>query len=84
MKKKNVFIILKMCNVYKNNLIILSQIEKEQILYLTDNNLNIDNRYLSQYRSGTKQEKICYIINQRFLVMMNNYILNIKFYVSEL
>lgn len=77
MKKKNVFIILKMCNVYKNNLIILTQIEQDQILYLTDNNLNIDNRYLSLYRSGTKQDKICNTINQSFLVMMNNYILNI-------
>ena len=52
-----------MCNVYKNNLIVLSQIDYDQLLYLTDYTLNIDNRYLSHYRSE-QTKKICYTINK--------------------
>lgn len=73
-----------MCNVYKNNLIVLSQIDYDQLLYLTEYTLNIDNRYLSIYRSGTNQKKICYTINKSFLSLINNYILNITNIESSL
>tara|TARA_B100000123_G_scaffold267730_1_gene241481 strand:+ start:183 stop:950 length:768 start_codon:yes stop_codon:yes gene_type:complete len=66
-----------MCNIYKNNLIILSQIKNDQLLYISDNKLDVDNRYLSYYRSGNSENKIVNAINNSFLTIMNNYILNI-------
>lgn len=68
-----------MCNIYKNNLIILSQLDNSQFLYYKEdtNKLKIDDRTLSYFRSGTKESDILQIINSSFINMFNNYIINI-------
>jgi len=67
-----------MCNIYKNNLIILSQLEESALLYYDqENQLHTDNRYLSYFRSGTKESKIGYIIKNSFLQIFNCYIINL-------
>lgn len=67
-----------MCNIYKNNLILLSQLEQDQFIYYDgENNLKIDNRILGYLRNGTKENKIGIIINSSFLHMLNSYIINL-------
>jgi hypothetical protein len=68
-----------MCNIYKNNLIILSQLEESQFIYYKEdtNKIKIDNRTLSYFRSGTEEKKIGEVINSSFINMFNNYIINI-------
>ena len=70
-----------MCNIYKNNLIILSQLEKHQLLYIKEdtNQLKLDNRYLTYLRNKTEENKIGNIINTSFINITNNYILNISY-----
>lgn len=72
------YIIDTMCNVYKNNLIVLSQLNNSQLIYYdNDNQLRPDDRYLSYFRPGTKESKISYIIKTSFLQIFNCYIINI-------
>lgn len=67
-----------MCNIYKNNLMLLSQLEEDQfIFYDIENNLKIDNRILGYFRNGTKENKIAIIINASFLHILNSYIINL-------
>ncbi len=67
-----------MCNVYKNNLIVLSQLNDSQLIYYdSENQLKPDDRYLSYLRPGTKESKIAYIIKNSFLQIFNCYIINI-------
>ena len=70
-----------MCNIYKNNLIILSQLEKDQLIYIKEetNQLKLENRYLTYLRNGTDEAKIGDIINTSFLAITNNYLLNISY-----
>ena len=74
-----------MCNIYKNNLIILSQLEPNQSIYFKEdtNQLKIDNRYLTFLRSDTDEKTIVQIINTCFIIMINNYILNIAYHESN-
>lgn len=67
-----------MCNIYKNNLIVLSQLNDSQLIYYDDENqLKPDDRYLSYFRPGTKESKIGYIIKNSFLQIFNCYIINL-------
>ena len=67
-----------MCNIYKNNLMVLSQLEDDQFIYYdTDNNLRQDNRIFNYIRTGTKENKIAMIINNSFLHILNSYIINL-------
>lgn len=68
-----------MCNIYKNNLIVLSQIEDNQLIYYKEetNKLKIDDRYLSYFHSDNNVQKIADIVNTCFLQLSNNYIVNI-------
>lgn len=67
-----------MCNIYKNNLIILSELNDFQLLYYDDDNqLKPDDRYLSYFRPGTKEIKIGFIIKNSFLQIFNCYIVNL-------
>tara|TARA_Y100000389_G_C17285493_1_gene425217 strand:- start:30 stop:698 length:669 start_codon:yes stop_codon:yes gene_type:complete len=64
-----------MCNIYKNNLIVLSKITENNDLYYVDNSLHIDDRYLTSVRSGKNINKINNIISNSFLKMCNNHII---------
>ena len=66
-----------MCNIYKNNLIVLSKINDNNDLYYVDNSLYIDDRYLTSMRSGKNINKINIISNSFFffLKMCNNHII---------
>ena len=64
-----------MCNIYKNNLIVLSKINDNNDLYYVDNSLYIDDRYLTSMRSGKNINKINNIISNSFLKMCNNHII---------
>ena len=67
-----------MCNIYKNNLMLLSDLEDDQFIYYDgDNNLKIDNRILGYFRNGTKENKISIIINTSFMHILNSYIINL-------
>ena len=67
-----------MCNIYKNNLIFLSQLEEDQFIYYdADNNLKQDNRIFNYLRNGTKENKIAMIINNSYLHILNSYIINL-------
>tara|TARA_B100000963_G_scaffold324113_1_gene309376 strand:+ start:489 stop:1373 length:885 start_codon:yes stop_codon:yes gene_type:complete len=72
------YIFGKMCNIYKNNLMLLSQLEEDQFIYYdSENNLKIDNRILGYLRNGTKENKISIIINSSFMHILNSYIINL-------
>ena len=69
-----------MCNIYKNNLMVLSQLEENQFIYYdADNNLRQDNRIFNYIRTGTKESKIAMIINNSFLHILNSYIINLVY-----
>lgn len=72
------YIIYKMCNIYKNNLILLSQIEAGNLIYYdSEYNLRNDDRYLSYLRKGTKETKISDIIKISYLKILNSFIVNL-------
>lgn len=67
-----------MCNIYKNNLIVLSQLNDSQLIYYdSENELRPDDRYLSYLRPGTKESKISFIIKNSFLQIFNCNIINL-------
>lgn len=67
-----------MCNIYKNNLIVFSQLNDSQLIYYDyENQLKPDDRYLSYFRPGTKESKIGYIFKNSFLQIFNCYIINL-------
>ena len=67
-----------MCNIYKNNLTLLSQIEEGQFIYYDSNyTLNYEDRYLSYIRKGTQEKKISDIIKNSYLKILNTYVINL-------
>ena len=67
-----------MCNIYKNNLTLLSQIEEGQFIYYDSNySLNYEDRYLSYIRKGTQEKKISDIIKNSYLKILNTYVINL-------
>ena len=69
-----------MCNIYKNNLSVLSHLENNQLLYYsnTSSELKIDDRYFGYFQGKTDEKSISYIINHSFMRIINNYIINIS------
>ena len=65
-----------MCNIYKNNLITLSQVQNNELLYINENKILVDDRYFTSFRQNNIQE-IFDCINLSFITIVNNYILNI-------
>ena len=66
-----------MCNIYKNNLIVLTNLQDNQDLYYINNTLHIDDRYLNSVRGGKNIKKINNIINTSYLQVCNNYIIDV-------
>lgn len=66
-----------MCNIYKNNLILLTNLSDNKDLYYIDNTLYIDDRYLNSLRCGKNIKKINNIINNSYLQVCNNFILDL-------
>ena len=69
-----------MCNIYKNNLSVLSNLDNNQLLYYsnTTSELKIDDRYFGYFQGKTDEKNIVYIINHSFMRIINNYIINIS------
>ena len=66
-----------MCNIYKNNLILLTNLNDNKDLYYIDNTLHIEDRYLNSVRGGKSIKKINNIINNSYLQVCNNFILDL-------
>ena len=67
-----------MCNIYKNNLIVLTNLNDNKDLYYIDNTLHIDDRYLNSVRGGKNIRKINNIINNSYLQVCNSFIIDVE------
>ena len=65
-----------MDNIYKNNLLTLSELKTEESIYYIENKIYKDDRYLGSLRYGKNVEKILNVINISFLHYYNILLLN--------
>ena len=65
-----------MDNIYKNNLLTLSELKTDESIYYNENKIHKEDRYLGSLRYGKNIEKILIVINISFLHYYNILLLN--------